>query len=436
MVHKPQSGVVSEKLQPSKDYRLTVNGKEVFVYYTEVASYAIFTAEEDADIEIEALFNFREVKVRPLSRNVTPEISGNIVQFRISAPAKLSVEFDNGLLNPLFLFAYLPETDKPDPSDSKVRFYKSGGVYDEGLIVLNEGETLYIEEGAVVFGAVFARDADNISVRGRGILNAGNWRGTGDGKHKRIMQFVNCRNVRIEDVTIAEGPTWNVVPVACTGVSIKNVNVISILMTGDGFDVVGSSDVTISGCFARTNDDCVAIKAVSYDYEEGNNNVRNVLVENCVFWNAKCGNALEIGFETRCEEISDIKFRNCDIIHCELEGYQSGGTFTIHNGDRAVVRNVVYEDIRVEDSREKLFDFKVLVAKYSRDKERGQIQDIYVRNVEVVDGKFPPSIIRGFEGEHLIKNVTFDNLKVYGKKITDACDAKMVIELSENIRFV
>jgi len=46
-------------------------------------------------------------------------------------------------------------------------------------------------------------------------------------------------------------------------------------------------------------------------------NVRDVLVRDSVFWNAEAGNALEIGFELRAEEVSGITWRNCDVIHVD-----------------------------------------------------------------------------------------------------------------------
>ena len=87
------------------------------------------------------------------------------------------------------------------------------------------------------------------------------------------------------------------------------------------------------------------------------------------------------------------------MIHCEREGYQSGGTLTIHNGDRADIHDVSYEDIRIEDSREKIFDLKICNACWSHDPIRGQIRNVLFKDIAVVDGPFPPSIIRGFESE-------------------------------------
>ncbi|MGD2175444.1 MAG: hypothetical protein PVJ27_08580, partial [Candidatus Brocadiaceae bacterium] len=130
------------------------------------------------------------------------------------------------------------------------------------------------------------------------------------------------------------------------------------------------------------------------------------------------------------------KFRDCDIIRVEHEGYQSGATLSIHNGDRAVVSNVRYEDIRVEDSREKLIDLKVLLARYSRDEERGQIRDVHFKDIRVVDGPFPVSIIQGYDADHIIRDVTLENLVVHGRPVRSANEARMVVELARGVRFV
>ena len=81
----------------------------------------------------------------------------------------------------------------------------------------------------------------------------------------------------------------------------------------------------IRNCFIRTKDDCIAIKSTGDELRRG---TRNIDVADCVFWNAEWGNALEIGFELRTDEIRDIVFEDCDVIHVE-----DGAVFSIHNGD-------------------------------------------------------------------------------------------------------
>jgi hypothetical protein len=111
------------------------------------------------------------------------------------------------------------------------------------------------------------------------------------------------------------------------------------------------------------------------------------------------------------------------------------GTFTIHNGDRAVVENVLYEDIRVEDSRGLLVDFKILHSQYSKDKERGHIKNITFRNIEVNGEFFPPSLMLGFDTEHLIEGVKFENFRLWGKPVKTVTDLKADSKFAEKIEF-
>ena len=186
--------------------------------------------------------------------------------------------------------------------------------------------------------------------------------------------------------------------------------------------------------------EAAAIAAGTEDEEEkfSFKDVKNILVEHCVLWNAEPGNAVEIGYEVRCDEISDITFRDLDIVHCEYEGNQSGGVLTIHNADRAHIHDIVYEDIRVEDAQEKFVDIKVLDSKYSLDRKRGSVENIYFRNVEILNGNFPVSIIRGFEMHTEMsrpRNIYFDNVVVLGKQVESPSDLHMVVELSDDILF-
>jgi polygalacturonase len=256
-------------------------------------------------------------------------------------------------------------------------------------------------------------------------------------KIKRAMLFQGCKNITLKDFTVIGSETWNIVPAACTNVLITGVNVLSWIMSGDGIDLCGCTDTVVEGCFLRTADDCIAVKATKNDFMDGCRDIRNIHVSKCVLWNDQPGNALEIGYETRTEEICDIIFEDCDIIHCMLEGWQSGGVFTIHNGDRAKIHNIIYKNIRIEDAREKLIDFKVLYAKYSKDEQRGEIQNITLEDIAIVDGAFPPSIMRGWEdGTHVIGPIAIKNLTYKGQRVEGLLDARIVAEMCRNITVI
>jgi len=423
-------------LDPSADFKLWLDGQEAFVHHWRDTAFAICSLEAGAEVEVETAFDFNRVKVRPLSRGIRPKIDGRRLRFGLDGPARLSIEFDDDIRRPLFLFAAPPEVDPPSPGEPGVRYFEAGKVHTPGVIELGAGETVYIEGGAIVQGTITAQNADDVAVRGRGILDGSPYERGPEVRPPRMMTFVNCRNLTVEGITVADSPTWTVVPTGCAGVSVRGVNIMTWDSTGDGVDLVGCRDAVVEDCFLRCADDCVALKATSYRHACGSSNIENIRVRRCVCWNAHPGNGLEIGYETRCDTINDVAFEDCDIIRCEHEGYQSGATFSIHNGDHAVISNVRYENIRVEDSREKLIDLKVFYARSSRDEERGQIRGVHFKDIRVVGGPFPVSIIQGYDPQHVIEDVTIEDLVVHDRRITSANEARMVVELAPGVRFI
>jgi hypothetical protein len=421
------------KIPVSENYTLLADGKPVDVFHTQAGDFAIVCFTGKIEITVTAKNIFDNVTVRPLRAKHKTRISGNKIHLRLSHNDKVSVE-PYGLENPLFIFCaeYIP---KPR---NATHVFERGTVTRINILELNSGDCVYIEEGAVVVGGIFADSATNIKITGNGII----WGlPLHNEKKYRTILPIECENVDISGITIADSPSWNVVPTACKNVTISDVKVLGVLISTDAFDVVGCENVTIINCFACVNDDCVAIKACHYNGSRGAKSVKNVTVTNCVFWKLKCGNALEIGYETSGDQISDITFENIDIIHSQREGWQSGAVFSIHNGDRAHVRNVTFKDIFVEDAEEKLIDIKILSSKYSSDSTRGHVSDITFDGIYVTGEVLPPSIIRGYEpdtrdGElHLIENITVRDLFLNGEKITGQQNAHGIVELSANVKF-
>jgi len=221
------------------------------------------------------------------------------------------------------------------------------------------------------------------------------------------------------------------------------------------------------GVFLMNNDDNVVIKTWGGTdkyprHAEKGPDVMNIRVLNSVIWNMAWGNALEIGFELRADRISDILFKNLDLIHVER-----GAALSIHNGDFAAVENIRFEDIRVENARHKLIDLAVFLSQYSTDRPsdpderrrrymngawdgvlkvaagdsakhapfRGRIRNILFKNISVVDGAVPFSILSGFDSGHRVENIVIENLMFHGKKIRDAEEGKCFIGNAEGVRF-
>ena len=424
-----------EDIPVSELYQVKVNGKEQRVYHTEFFDFVSFLEEnEKAEVEITVNEPFQKAVIRPTASQIPFEEDGNKISISLPAGKRVTLELDDKLESPLYI---LPGKYVQKPENATYVF-ESGKAYNVGCLQLKSDETVYIEHGAVVSGRIYSRMADRVRILGNGILYGGNWHAWDENGAEQLIVPVLGEDIEIRGITLLDGGSWHIVPVACKNVLIEDVNVLGKVITGDGVDIVGCENVVLRNCFIRANDDCISIKAVEFQDPSGCTDVKNILVEDCIFWNAEFGNTLEIGYETRCDEISDVVFRNCDVVHCQYEGNQSGGVLTIHNADRAHVHDIVYENIRIEDAQEKFIDIKTLDSKYSRDRERGMVNDILFRNIEITGGGFPVSIIRGFEMKNEVcrpHGFYFDNVVIHGEKVMSPGELHMVVELSDDLKF-
>ena len=424
-----------EDIPVSELYQVKINGKEQRVYHTEFFDFVSFLDEnEKAEVEVTVNEPFQKAVIRPTAAQIPFKEEENKISISLPAGKRITLELDDKLESPLYV---LPGKYIPKPENATYVF-ESGKAYNVGCLQLNSDETVYIEYGAVVSGRIYSRMADRVRILGNGILYGGNWHAWDENGAEQLIVPVLGENIEIRGITLLDGGSWHIVPVACKNVLIEDVNVLGKVITGDGVDIVGCENVVLRNCFIRANDDCISIKAVEFQDPSGCTDVKHILVEDCLFWNAEFGNTLEIGYETRCDEITDVVFRNCDVVHCQYEGNQSGGVLTIHNADRAHVHDIVYENIRIEDAQEKFIDIKTLDSKYSRDRERGMVNDIFFKNIEITEGTFPVSIIRGFEMKNEVcrpHGFYFDNVVIHGEKVMSPGELHMVVELSDELKF-
>jgi len=418
-----------EAAESANDFQVEVNGQRLFVYNTRLAAFTYFSFQGKADIKVKFGGSIDTHDIRPKKLDISSTVYRDEIHLRLSEPANISVEVNRNLKRPLFIFANPLETEVPSKHDPQVVYFESGEIHQPGTIRVNSGETVYIEGGAIVRGSFIADQGTNIKIIGRGILDNSRYlKG-----EVRPIEINRSEDVLLEGIILTESRHWSCPSFASKNVTYRNIKIVSANDWDDGIDIVGSQNVLVDNCFIRTKDDCIAIKAgVSYftDFDSGYD-VDAITVQNSVLWNGVWGNALEIGFETRTETIQNITFRNCDLIH--VEG--SEGTFTIHNGDRAMVKNVLYEDIRVEDSRGYLIDFKILESRYSKDKQRGYIQDIHFRNIQVEGDVFPTSLIMGFDEEHRVSGVILENVRIHGRLVKRTHDALITTIHAEGIQY-
>ncbi|HWA09406.1 MAG TPA: glycoside hydrolase family 28 protein [Opitutaceae bacterium] len=121
--------------------------------------------------------------------------------------------------------------------------------------------------------------------------------GAGHFLRPNFIQPYRCRNVLIEGVRIRRSPMWEVNPVLCTNVTVRNVDILSHGPNNDGCNPDSSRDVLIEGCTFDTGDDCIAIKSGRND--DGRRvgvTVENLVIRGCTMKDGHGG--VVVGSET------------------------------------------------------------------------------------------------------------------------------------------
>lgn len=456
-------------------------GHQRSVEETEYAGFVLFSTNTATEIKIRPNRKFENVVVRPLSKNVTPAVNDGVITFTIPGSGFYSVELD-GYHSPLLLFADAEKEYDVDITAPDVIYYGKG-IHDVGYIELHSNQTLFIDEGAVVYARVYAKDADNIRIIGHGILDASRVTAydffefgekekeqyekgfaVENAERENTVVLEYCDHITVDGITVRDSLVYTFKPICCRWLDIRNVKIIgNWRYNSDGIDMHNCEHVYISDCFIRTYDDSICIKGFDYVQNEADmlhdgymhDTFYDVLIERCVIWN-DWGRALEFGAETRAREIYDVTFRDCDLIHVQDVACD------VQNVDYAEIYDVLYEDIRVEygevsqKSRIQLSDtdvyvedpnskflplllgsFVTYVPEYSKgDAKRGKNHDITFRDIKVTAPAMPPSIFRGFDEEHQNNNITVDGLYLNGKRIEKIEDANITIgDFTSNVIF-
>jgi hypothetical protein len=458
-LHQPPEGV-----EKAPDFRVMVNGEETFVYNTPHFAFTQFDFEGEAEIEIYPTQDVKWVDIRPKSDEISFVSTSDKIGFILYNPVQLSIELNGENERPLYILANPPEVLIPDKNDDNVVFFEGGKVYDVKHYKLKSNQHIYIEGGAIVKGMFDLKNLENVKISGRGIID-----GTDNDELElpRLIKMDHSSNIEVSGITLLNSLRWTIQPSDCNNVLFDNVKILNWDTGSDGIDVCSSNNVMVKNSFLRCNDDCIVIKAPgerSYypDPKPLGNDASEILVENCVLWNMAWGNAIEIGFELRSEIVENIVFKDIDVINVDR-----GAVLSIHNGDYATVRNVTYEDIRVENAQHKLIDLAIFLSQYSYDRPdeddyrsryylhgawdgvqriregkrefhaqyRGHIKNITFRNVRVVDGPVPFSIISGFDEEHQVENVWIENLQFHSEMVNNREEGKFFIQHAEEIEF-
>jgi len=423
-------------LTPSTDVAVRVNGQPIwtehlhrpcpedaeewFAAFAATHPLAVHTATFACDgphtVTITRPAPIASLTVRPKSLQIPVTLDGECATLQLPGPCKLLIEIDD--LPPLLLFADPLEVDAPAADDPEVLYF-GPGEHHPGLITLKDRMQVYFAPGAVVYGG-FRGHGAHVRIFGRGIL---------DGRELDTPMVIldGAADVSFSDITLRCGRGWQNTLRNCEHIRYRNVKVLSFVPFGDGIDPVCSRDIHIENSFFRCSDDCMAVKA----FKSGPI-VSGITVTGCVMAGYAFGDGFTIGFEADTALMENITVRDCDILSAlgpnKAEGHSA---FSVICDGPAVVRNVVFENIRVEEDVFKLFELHVTDGDTYVHRGPGRIHDVLVKDVTwAVDH---PIILHGDSADHGVDNVIFENCLVAGVPLTSPAQVRMNAFV-ENVR--
>jgi hypothetical protein len=330
------------------------------------------------------------------------------------------------------------------------KVYVPPGEYTVGTLELKDNVNLNLEAGATLYLSqdaadfiqgsrtmIFAQDAKNIAVTGRGTLDglakyefvemrgidpeiateieiarkAGvdmrRYYRTGMQTYMFILN--NCTGILLSDITVINSPLWNIRLNDCNRVFISGVYIYSDLEKGvnaDGIDICCTSNVTISDSVIVTGDDAIVLKTPARKGQEKINPVENIVVTNCILTSSST--PLMIGTETFAD-IRHVIFSNCTIRN-------SNKGFGINVQDGATVSDIIFRNLTVETGRRhwnwwgsaELCRFKL--SKRSETSKLGKIKDVVIDTI--ISHVRGTSKITGHPDQP-VENIRMNNVQIF-----------------------
>ena len=332
--------------------------------------------------------------------------------------------------------------------------YVPPGVYLSGTVILKSNVTLYLEAGATLLGStniadysasagppaeadanqkhlVFARDAENVGLAGLGTIDGqgpaywapngrtppppeDGWRDTiaHGWKHSRrpspMVEFYNCKNLRIEDVRIENSPGWTLRPIHCDNVFIRGISIKNPVYgpNTDGIDATCCQNVFISDCLIDTGDDAICLKSEN-PYGEPLRLSKNITITNCVL--SGCCNGLKFGTVTY-GGYENIVFSNSVIFNDDVPlNSRIIAGIVLEMVDGGWVDGVLISNIRMQRVRTPIF-----IRRGNRqpraDGTPGTLRSVMIENIHATDSILTSSItgLPGFD----VEDVTLSNIRI------------------------
>ena len=155
-----------------------------------------------------------------------------------------------------------------------------------------------------------------------------------------LVSLKNCERVLLEGVTFQNSPAWNIHPLWCRDVTVRDVTVRNphYSTNGDGIDIDSCDGVYVGGCSFDVGDDAICVKSgKDADGRRYGIPCRHLVIENCTVYHGHGG--FVVGSEMS-GGVQDILVRGCRFL-----GTDVGLRFKSARGRGGEVKDIWCRDI-------------------------------------------------------------------------------------------
>ena len=221
-----------------------------------------------------------------------------------------------------------------------------------------------------------------------------------------FIQFMNCKNLLIEGITIRNSPFWTVNPEFCENVTIRGVTINNPPSPNtDGINPESCKYVHISDCHISVGDDCITIK--SGKDRAGRKMAapaENYTITNCTMLSGHGGVVIGSEMSGGVKKIA--------ISNCIFDGTDRGIRIKTARGRGGIVEDIRVNNIIMKNIRDQAI---VLDMQYAKTKEEPvsertpRFRNIHFSNITAQTNK--AGYINGLE-EMPVENISFNNINI------------------------
>ena len=205
-----------------------------------------------------------------------------------------------------------------------------------------------------------------------GIVKGNTWYPTeelanGEDHRPDLVLLWECENVLLENCTFENSGNWNVHPMLCRNLTIRNVSIRNpwYSCNGDALDVDACRNVIITGSSFDCGDDAICIKSgKDRPGRERGVACENILIDDCVVYHGHGG------FVIGSEMSGGV--RNIRLTNCRFIGTDTGLRFKSARGRGGVVENIWIDSLYMKDIGGEAITFSLYYM--DRNKERSAEQ--------------------------------------------------------------